>query len=91
MQKQQKQQKTAWKNISAHDLLEVGTKVRLNNKFGVVLASQYGQAVPCGVIGLHILHLTSKQVRVAGNTYKTVTIDEQISPNYSSILVEISE
>lgn len=79
------------RNIGAHELLEVGTEVRLGNKFGKVVESKYVQAVPCGVVALHKLHLTSKRVRVCGNTYKMVAINETISPNYSVILIEEAE
>ncbi len=73
-------------NIGLHELLPVGTRVKVGLKVGIVIASNMVQAVPCGLVCLHTIRFTHILRRLRPSGYaldlhpgKTQTV------NYSCI------
>lgn len=75
-------------SISSHTALDIGTEVRVGNKFGKIVKVEFVNAIPCGKVVLHTIEFHSKRIRKFGQTYKIEHIKPQISKvNYSFIEV----
>lgn len=73
--------------IGPHEMLAIGTPVKVGNRFGTVVKAEVVQAVPCGTIVVHTIHFTHKVVRGAGRIAKKVELHQEKTEtvNYSFI------
>lgn len=76
--------------IGPHDLLDVGTKVRVGNLLGEVIKAEMLQAVPCGEIAVHTIKYTHRRKRMFGATFRVeeLALPTEGTTNYSFIEVE---
>lgn len=74
--------------IGAHELLAVGTNVRVQGMFGTVTKAEMVNAHPTGVVALHTVLFTERYVR-HGFNYKRVALKkpEEYAVNYAFIQV----
>ena len=80
-------------SISPFDLLEPGTKVKVNNKSGYVVSSKYvPEATGHGLIASNTIHFTHIYKYMGRGTYKPYPIKREYEArvNYSCIDVIIN-
>ena len=75
---------------SVHDLLPIGTRVRVQNKRGVIVKAEYVAAHPCGVVPLHTIKFTHVgKIKFANRiTWLPIKKPKVETANYSFISVE---
>ena len=75
--------------IDPSTLLDIGQRVSVGNRFGTVIKAEYKPAHPCGIVALHTIKFTEKQVYKCANTYKMESIKPVTqSVNYAFIQVQ---
>lgn len=80
------------RRIGPLDPLEIGQPVAVGNQYGTVIACDYVQAHPCGMIYVHTIRVTAKRVLKRNKTGEARYKTESIKPvdrrvNYSGITV----
>jgi hypothetical protein len=78
-------------DIGPHDVLAIGTKVRVGQKIGKVVGSREEDAVPSGRIVIHTIEFTHKIVRVPRPRQRALQRVQTYDVNYSFIHVLSSE
>jgi hypothetical protein len=76
--------------IQAHDLLDIGTPVMVNDLIGTVINAEMVQAHPCGMICSHTIRFTKRRVWDRVKSGQMVCREVDIKPverksNYSFI------
>jgi len=80
------------RRIGPLDPLEIGQPVAVGNQYGTVIACDYAQAHPCGMIYVHTIRITAKRVF---KRLKSGAVSHKMEPikpvdrrvNYSGITV----
>jgi len=78
--------------IGPLDPLEIGTKVCVGSKLGEVIKCDYVQAHPCGMIYVHTIRFTERQIPKRLRSGHMTMVTEPIKPfesriNYANISV----
>lgn len=73
--------------IGPHEILPIGTKVRVGQKLGSVVGSREEDAVPRGKIVVHTIEFTHRIIRVPRPRRIPLAKNQTYSVNYSFIHV----